>query len=103
MLLHTFSTFDQKANAFLPPFFMPNVAMAERAFADCINDTKHQFGAHPEDYTLHQIATFDDENGVIKPLATPKAIGTGLQYVREVKPTPEIDKKLLQIQNSMTG
>lgn len=63
-----FSVYDTKAAAFLPPFFMPQVAVALRALSDCVNDPAHAFGAHPEDYVLHHIADFDDVSGELSPL-----------------------------------
>lgn len=58
-----FSVFDSKAGAFLPPFLLPEVAVAQRAFRDCVGDSSHAFGRHPEDYTLIQLAVFDDASG----------------------------------------
>lgn len=79
-MLKIFSVYDQKARAFLPPFFLPERAMAERVFTDCVNSDDHQFGRHPEDYTLIEIGTFDDKDGLLLPKDIPDTIGTGLQY-----------------------
>lgn len=67
MILKIFTVYDQKAKAFLPPFFMAQRPAAERAFSDCVNDDTHQFGKHPEDYTLMEIGEFNDESGIISP------------------------------------
>ena len=77
-----FSIYDEKANAYLPPFILPETAMAIRTFGDCVNSDTHQFGQHPADYTLYQIATFDDSDGHPEP--TKKLILTGLE-VRKPK------------------
>lgn len=77
-----FTVFDQKAKAHLPPFFLPEIGMAERTFADCCNDKEHQFGKHPEDYTLMRIGTFDDQTAYIKILEVPEVLGTGVKYVQ---------------------
>lgn len=63
MMLKIFSIHDSKAAAHLPPFFLAKEQMAIRTFADCVNDKKHQFGAHPDDYTLFQHGTFDCDTG----------------------------------------
>lgn len=60
-----FAIHDGKAMAYLPPFFLHSEGMAKRSFGDCIADENHQFGKHPEDYTLFKIGEFDDARGVI--------------------------------------
>lgn len=74
-----FSVFDQKAQAYLPPFFMHAEGMAIRSFGDCIEDPEHQFGKHPEDYTLYEIGEFDDSKGMVKPLPH-HSLGNGVEY-----------------------
>lgn len=63
MIKKVFSVYDEKAEAYLPPFFLDTVGLAVRAITDCVNDPKHQFGAHSSDYTLFLIADFDDASG----------------------------------------
>jgi len=63
-----YSIFDEKAKAFLPPFFLHNEAVAVRAFADCVNNPEHQFGKHPTDYTLFCLGGFDDTTGSFEDL-----------------------------------
>ncbi len=65
MQFHIFSVFDEKAEAFLPPFFLPTVGMAVRSFSECVNDREHMFGKHPSDYTLFELGSFDDSSGCI--------------------------------------
>jgi hypothetical protein len=77
-----FSVRDSKAGAYLPPFFMPTRAQAERAFADCINDEKHQFGKHPEDYTFYEIGSFDDHTGKIETTEICTFSQKGVLYIR---------------------
>lgn len=66
MHLEMFAIYDKKAGAYLPPFFLPNVAMAVRTFCDCVTDDGHQFGKHPEDYSLHQFGSFDQTSGLFE-------------------------------------
>lgn len=54
------SVFDEKADAFLTPFFMPQLAMAERIFKQMVNDPSHQFSKTPLDFTLFHLGTYDD-------------------------------------------
>ena len=70
-----FTVRDSKAAAYLPPFFMFNEAMAIRAIQDAVNDEKHQFHLHPEDYHLFRIGVFDDDTGEITPEAPTVVVG----------------------------
>lgn len=79
MLHKLFTVFDEKAQVFLPPFFVPTVGIAIRAFKDCINGD-HQFGKHPEDYTLFQLGSFDDSNAQMDASA-PQTLGNGVQFI----------------------
>lgn len=67
MKFKIFSVFDVKAKAYLPPFFLPEEAMAVRTFKDCANDKAHAFGLHPEDYSLFRLGEFDSLSGELFP------------------------------------
>jgi len=84
MIHSIFSIHDAKASAFLPPFILPRVEMAQRVFSDCVNSEDHQFGQHPEDYTLFHMGNFDDETGEIHPKTTPTSLGLGLEYRKKL-------------------
>lgn len=77
-----FAIYDQKAEAFLPPWFLPTAAMAKRAFGDCIADKNHQFSAHPQDYTLFEISDFDDATGKLLPLPAKVSLGNGVEFIK---------------------
>lgn len=79
MKLCLFSVYDIKAEAFLPPWFQPNIYMAKRVFGDCVNDDDHAFGKHPNDYSLFQVGVFDDETGQIEP--SKAGLGNGTEYL----------------------
>lgn len=76
-----FVIYDSKANAYMQPWFLTQNGMALRAFSDCVNDKDHNFGRHPEDYTLFDIGEFDDANADIKSTA-PKSLGNGIEFVK---------------------
>lgn len=61
-----FAVYDAKAAAFLRPFFERSVGTATRAFEVVVKDETHQFGMHPEDYSLHQLGEWDEFTGAIK-------------------------------------
>lgn len=67
MNLQIFSVFDEKADAYISPFFLPNIAMAIRAFTESATDENHSFGRHPSDYTLYHLGDFDPLTAEIMP------------------------------------
>ena len=75
-----FTVYDEKAEIFLPPFFVPTIGLATRAFADCVNAPDHQFGKHPHDYSLFQLGHFDDHTAEMV-AADKKSLGNGVEYV----------------------
>jgi len=77
MKLKMFSVFDSKAKAYLPPFLLPETVMAVRAFGDCVMDSGHAFGKHPEDYTLFQVGSFDQNSGMVERLDVLPVIARG--------------------------
>ncbi len=81
-----FAIYDQKAEAYLPPFTLPQAAMAQRTFSDCCNSDDHQFGLHPADYTLVELGTYDVQTGQIMPYEVHKSLGIGIEYLREKSP-----------------
>ncbi len=79
-----FVIYDTKANAYMQPWFLTQEGMALRAFSDCVNDADHNFGRHPEDYTLFKIGEFDDANANVTWTA-PKSMGNGIEFVLQEK------------------
>lgn len=83
MKLRIFSVYDQKAQAFMPPFYVPRPEMAMRSFQECANDPAHQFFRSPADYTLYCLGTFDDDSAQFTLEAQPLNLGTALTVKRE--------------------
>lgn len=57
------SVHDSAAGGYAPPMFLPSPAYAMRSFQQEVqrqaeNNILHQ---HPEDFTLYEIGTFDDQ------------------------------------------
>lgn len=65
MIHKMYSVYDSKGDSYTPPFYDHAEGRALRTFADCCNDPEHQFGKHPEDYTLFDMGQFDDTLGTI--------------------------------------
>lgn len=67
MHLICFSVHDSKAEAFIQPFFLPNVPMALRIFEGACNDPQSNFKKYPGDFTLFEIGIFDCDKGTLIP------------------------------------
>lgn len=80
MTYYTFSIYDSKAQNYHIPYFLKNEAIAIREFADLVNDPKTSINKHPEDYTLFNLGTWDDQNAQFKQNKSPKALGTGVEF-----------------------
>lgn len=67
MIMKIFAVRDAKVEAFLQPFFSPTMGAAIRSLSEAVNDPKHEFAKHANDYSLWYLGNFDDSNGVIEP------------------------------------
>jgi len=88
MLHKMFSVYDTKAEAWLPPFFLPTLGMAQRMFADCVNDIRHAFSRHPADYTLFLLGSFDDGSAVYTAEVAPVVVAHALELVSHEERLP---------------
>lgn len=87
-----FTIYDSAADAYLPPWIMPNVTMAQRAFSDCVNAKDHQFAANPQDYTLFMLGDWDSETAEFRPLpAGKRSLGVAIEYVRRENAPGQMD------------
>ena len=75
-----FTVYDEKAEAFMSPFFMGTDALAKRGFADAINNPETPMGKHPHDYTLFCIGEWSDQKGEITPIEK-RSLGNGVEYL----------------------
>ena len=62
MKLNAYVIYDAASASYQRPFFVNADGAAIRAFGDLTKDQAHPIGQHPEDYSLHRIGTFDDNN-----------------------------------------
>lgn len=91
MKLKIFTIYDQKAKAYITPFFLPEEGMAIRTFSDCVNDKDHQFGKHPQDYTLFNIGAFADNTAQIHMNDAPITLGNGVEFLKVEESGPQLD------------
>ena len=87
---HIFTIFDSKAEAYLPPFFLHQKAMAVRAFTDSVNNPESAISLHPGDYTLFHIGEFDDSNAQIT-LATSTSMGNGVEFIKPASKETQLE------------
>lgn len=74
MVQNIYSIFDEKGQAFAPPFFYSHDGQAVRAFSDLANDPKSMVNRHNGDYKLYKLGTFDDVSGMLVSESQPKFI-----------------------------
>lgn len=74
------SLFDKKSRVYKNPFFVANTEVAVRSLGGAVNAKEpSDLTQFPEDFSLHQIGTFDDETGVITPIGAPVHICNAIQ------------------------
>lgn len=79
MKLKVFTVYDSKIEAYMQPFYMQSKGQAIRAWSDTIQDEKTQFNKHPEDFTLFEIADYDEKSGKFENYLAPISLGTALE------------------------
>lgn len=76
-----FSVFDSKAEAFLPPFFSPNRAVAIRSFTRAVQQEGSDFNLYAGDYTLFCIGSWDPVKGKLVPAVKADNLGVAVQFL----------------------
>ena len=77
MLLIALSIFDEKAAFYSPPFYCKTVNEGARSFSDALHSQGSALSAHPEDYSLYTIGSFDDNSGCFTPHSVPNFVMRG--------------------------
>lgn len=72
---------DRAIDAFNRPMFVPTVGVAIRSFTDECNKKDSELNAHPEDYDLYEIGSWDDQNAVYTPLESPRVVSRAQDIV----------------------
>jgi len=79
-----YSVFDSKSRIFSTPFTSVNQFTALRDFSRASTDPTSDINKFPEDYTLYELGSFDDNSGVIAPHAQALNLGLAVQFKTEV-------------------
>ena len=91
MQTNIYSVYDSKAACFMPPFFLHNDSLAQRAMLGALMEESHQFYKHAEDFTLYKLGVFDDGVGVIESEISPQAI-CNLSMLKVAMNTEEVQE-----------
>lgn len=81
MIHKMFAIYDSKAEAYNTPFFFSTIGQATRAFTDEISNSRSQLHAHPEDYALFELGSYDDSSATFDLLPAPKSLGLASEFV----------------------
>lgn len=72
---------DRALDAYMTPFFVPAIGLAIRSFQDEINRADSPMHAHPEDYDLYHLGSFDERDGMLGG-GVPRQIAIGKDQLR---------------------
>lgn len=84
-MMKIYTVRDVKAEAYLNPFVLRSKGEAIRGFADEANRKDSAIGAHPEDYVLFELGSFDELTGKIDLHPAPENVGVALEFVKVVE------------------
>lgn len=70
---------DAAAQAYMQPGYAHALGHAIRDFADAVNKEGTPLNAHPHDYSLCVLGSWDDSTGKIEP-CEPRTIAEGIQH-----------------------
>jgi len=79
-----FTVYDSKAEAYMQPFFAKSTGEALRSFSDTCQDKNHIFAKHPEDFTLFELGTWDEQTSNFVIYESKKSLGTAIEYATDL-------------------
>lgn len=91
--LEIFTIYDSKAQAYLQPFFSLNAETAQREFTKAVNG-EGNFSQFAEDYSLHLLGLFDQEEGTFTIETAPVHICNAIT----LKHRPEFPRDIRQLE-----
>lgn len=81
MLLKVYAIKDSAIGAFQQPFFMQTKGQAVRTLQDSLLSSDSNLAKHPNDYTLFELAEYDDVKGKFIAHDTPISIGLVVEFM----------------------
>lgn len=65
MIVTVYAIYDSKSRSYSMPYFAINDQVALRSFMQLALDNGSEVGRNPEDFSLHQLGTYDNETGTL--------------------------------------
>lgn len=81
MKVHLVCVRDDGVGAFMMPAFVAAVSGAVRAFGDQVNTADSAYAKHPEDYSLWELGTWEDDTGLFE-TGVPRLVTRAKDLVR---------------------
>lgn len=96
--MRIFSVYDSKADYYSKPVVEINAGVALRSFADAARggNGENAISQHPEDYTLFELGTWDQDKGEIKMHVAKKSLGVALEYAESHEPDHKMNPAALK-------
>jgi hypothetical protein len=91
MIQKVFSIYDKKSEVFLTPFYQITIGEGIRTFNDIANDDRTYVNKHPEDYSLYEIAEFENHTAETIPLVPIKLISANPEIKNVKIQQPELN------------
>lgn len=82
MVKQLFTVYDSKAEVYFTPQVASSKGEMIRSFSDLVNDTSKEniVAAHPEDYTLFHLGSWDPSTSEYDLFATKISLGVALEF-----------------------
>lgn len=77
-----YSIYDAAVSAYMQPFCAQSKGQAVRMFSDSVNDSSTMFFKHPDDYTLFELGSWNDESASYQLHAAPVSVGVAIEFKR---------------------
>lgn len=87
-----YAIYDNKADAFMQPYFAGTAGLALRIFADNVNNPDTMLNKHPNDFCLYEIGVFDDATGNIENYTENHNLGLAVQYLEQPPKIPQLQE-----------
>ncbi len=80
MKTQIYSVYDTATGTYQKPFFAPADGLVTREFQDICTKADTPYSAHPEDYSVCRLGSFDDQTGKLTD-ENNECLATGLEVV----------------------
>lgn len=81
--LKVFVVYDSKVEAYMQPFFCRTIGEAMRNWEAVCNDGKSMMSTHPADFTLFEIAEYDEDKGRFNQFDALKSLGSAIEAKKQ--------------------